>query len=91
MAPRRGEPGIRDRLGRFTTPFSLTGHPSVTLPASVPGPLPVGIQVVTRRGTDAQTIAIAAALERTWRLGPQRGPTGGGHRLGPSAPADAAR
>lgn len=53
-------------LTDLTRPFSVTGHPVVTLPAPTTG-LPVGIQVVGRLGDDAGTVAVAAALEREWQ------------------------
>ena len=70
VAPRHHETGIRERLGRFTTPFSLTGHPVVALPVPASeGSLPVGDQVVARRGEDSTAIAVAAQLERAWEGG----------------------
>jgi aspartyl-tRNA(Asn)/glutamyl-tRNA(Gln) amidotransferase subunit A len=54
---------VREPLSRFTRPFNTTGQPVVTLPAPVAG-LPVGIQVVGR--TNAETLAVAAWLEREW-------------------------
>jgi aspartyl-tRNA(Asn)/glutamyl-tRNA(Gln) amidotransferase subunit A len=55
---------VREPLARFTRPFNTTGQPVVALPAPVSG-LPVGIQVVGR--TNAETLSIAAWLERKWR------------------------
>jgi Asp-tRNA(Asn)/Glu-tRNA(Gln) amidotransferase A subunit family amidase len=55
---------VREPLARFTRPFNTTGQPVVTLPAPASG-LPVGIQVVGR--TNAETLAVAAWLEREWR------------------------
>jgi aspartyl-tRNA(Asn)/glutamyl-tRNA(Gln) amidotransferase subunit A len=65
VAPLIGEPHVREKLLRFTRPFSLTGHPVVTLPAPTKG-LPVGIQVVGRHGQDAALLQVAAALEARW-------------------------
>lgn len=53
-------------LTDLTRPFSVTGHPVVTVPAPTTG-LPVGIQVVGRIGDDAGTVAVAGALEREWQ------------------------
>lgn len=70
VAPPHEETGVRERLGRFTTPFSLTGHPVVALPVPVSdGSLPVGAQVVARRGQDSTAVAVAAQLEREWKTG----------------------
>ncbi|HAF19677.1 MAG TPA: amidase [Chloroflexi bacterium] len=55
---------VREPLARFTRPFNTTGQPVVALPAPASG-LPVGIQVVGR--SNAETLAIAAWLEREWR------------------------
>jgi aspartyl-tRNA(Asn)/glutamyl-tRNA(Gln) amidotransferase subunit A len=55
---------VREPLARFTRPFNTTGQPVVTLPAPASG-LPVGIQVVGR--SNAETLAVAAWLEREWR------------------------
>lgn len=67
VAPLRGSGDVRALLGRFTSPFSLTGHPAVVVPAPDPGPLPVGVQLVGRRGDDAALLRVAAHLERAWR------------------------
>jgi Asp-tRNA(Asn)/Glu-tRNA(Gln) amidotransferase A subunit family amidase len=67
IAPRVGEAdALREALSCFTRPFNATGQPAVCLPAPVSG-LPVGVQVVSRRGEDALAIRVAAALERSWR------------------------
>jgi Asp-tRNA(Asn)/Glu-tRNA(Gln) amidotransferase A subunit family amidase len=55
---------VREPLARFTRPFNTTGQPVVALPAPASG-LPVGIQVVGR--TNAETLAVAAWLEREWK------------------------
>lgn len=45
--------------------FNLTGHPAASAPAglAVDG-LPVGLQIVGRRNSDASVLALSAALER---------------------------
>jgi aspartyl-tRNA(Asn)/glutamyl-tRNA(Gln) amidotransferase subunit A len=68
VAPRVGQAdAVREALSRFTRPFNATGQPVVCLPAPVRG-LPVGIQVVSRRGEDALAIRVAAALQRSWGM-----------------------
>jgi Asp-tRNA(Asn)/Glu-tRNA(Gln) amidotransferase A subunit family amidase len=47
---------------KHTQPFNLTGHPAITLPAPSDG-LPLGLQLVGRRGGTAGLLAIAAACE----------------------------
>jgi Asp-tRNA(Asn)/Glu-tRNA(Gln) amidotransferase A subunit family amidase len=63
VAPRLDEPEPRDALTRFTRPFNGTGQPVVTLPLAVEG-LPVGIQLVGRRGQDAALLSVALWVER---------------------------
>jgi amidase len=45
----------------FTSLFNLTGHPVVTIPTPIQN-LPIGIQVVGKRGQDRELLAIAQAL-----------------------------
>jgi amidase len=51
-------------VGGHTTPFNLSGHPVVVLPAgwSKEG-LPIGVQVVGQRWKDEQLLAVAASLD----------------------------
>jgi aspartyl-tRNA(Asn)/glutamyl-tRNA(Gln) amidotransferase subunit A len=65
VAPRIGEPDVREPLTRFTRPFNTTGQPVFAVPAPVDG-LPVGIQVVGCFGDDRHLAAVARALERAW-------------------------
>lgn len=51
-------------LCRNTAFANLTGHPVVALPAGLAAGLPVGVQLVGRRGADLELIEIAARLER---------------------------
>jgi aspartyl-tRNA(Asn)/glutamyl-tRNA(Gln) amidotransferase subunit A len=69
VAPRLDGPEEREALLRFTRPFSLTGQPSIVIPAPAAG-LSVGIQLVGRFGADADLAAVAAALEQTWPARP---------------------
>lgn len=66
VAPRLEEPVPPGLLTRFTRPFNTTGHPVVCLPAPSES-LPVGIQVVGRKGREAALLRIAAELEDRWR------------------------
>jgi aspartyl-tRNA(Asn)/glutamyl-tRNA(Gln) amidotransferase subunit A len=65
VAPPLGTEGVRERLLRFTRPFSFTGQPSISVPAPTAG-LPVGIQVIGRFGRDAELCQVAWALELAW-------------------------
>lgn len=50
-------------LTRFLRPFNLSGHPAIVLPFRRPSDgLPVGLQIVGRKGEDARLCAIAAWL-----------------------------
>ncbi len=51
-------------IGAFTAPFNISGQPAISLPAgrSARG-LPIGVQIVGRRGSDRQLISLSAALE----------------------------
>lgn len=50
-------------LGAFTAPFNVTGQPALSLPFPTTG-LPIGVQLVGRRGADHLLLAVAASLER---------------------------
>ncbi|MFD9291180.1 amidase family protein [Streptomyces sp. NPDC060030] len=53
----------------LTWAFNLSGHPAASLPAGfTPEGCPAGLQLVTGRGTDAELLGFARALERV--LGP---------------------
>jgi amidase len=43
---------------------AITGSPSITLPAGTVDGLPIGISLLGRRGTDAELLGYAAAVER---------------------------
>jgi amidase len=45
-------------------PFNLSGHPAISLPLTDAAGLPVGLQLVARRGADEQLCAIAQHLSR---------------------------
>lgn len=67
VAPLIGQQGVRERLNRYTKPFSLTGQPVIALPLPSTS-LPVGIQVVGQFGKDRELIRIAAALEARFAM-----------------------
>lgn len=50
-------------LGAFTAPFNVGGQPALSLPWRATG-LPIGVQLVARRGADHLLLALAATLER---------------------------
>jgi amidase len=50
-------------LGAFTAPFNVSGQPAITIPwGKTSSGLPIGVQLVARRGNDRQLIALAARL-----------------------------
>jgi amidase len=58
---RNGAPVID--LTCFLRPFNLSGHPALSIPVACPGsPLKAGLQLVGRKGGDAQLCAIGASL-----------------------------
>jgi amidase len=47
LAELRSKPGYRSALMRYTAPFDMSGHPTITLPAGFTGErLPLGVQLV---------------------------------------------
>ena len=59
----------------FTCPFNLTGHPAVVLPLAVTAEgLPIGVQLVGPRWSEASLLAIARSLALV--TGPFRAPPG---------------
>ncbi|TNE68710.1 MAG: amidase [Rhodobacteraceae bacterium] len=46
-------------LTRFQRPFNLSGHPAITLPARSNAGLPIGLQIIGRKGEDAKLCAVA--------------------------------
>ena len=50
-------------LCRNTAFTNLTGHPSLAVPAGLDGVLPVGVQLIGRRGSDLELIAHGARLQ----------------------------
>jgi aspartyl-tRNA(Asn)/glutamyl-tRNA(Gln) amidotransferase subunit A len=48
----------------FTWPFNLTGQPAVSIPCDwTKDGLPLGLQLVGRRGADCLALRVAAAIE----------------------------
>src|SRR5205809_627473 len=54
----------------FTYPFNVTGQPAATVPCGTVDGMPVGLQIVGRRGEDAMVLRAAAAFEEAhpWRF-----------------------
>ena len=60
----RGE-NVDPQVGwTFTWPFNVTGQPAVSIPCGLTKDgLPLGLQLVGRRGADALILRVAAAIE----------------------------
>ncbi len=73
--PLGGEPGLRE-CGTLAAPFSLTGQPSVVVPVhGTDAGLPVGAQLVARRGDDERLLALTLELQEILRWTDRRPPT----------------
>jgi aspartyl-tRNA(Asn)/glutamyl-tRNA(Gln) amidotransferase subunit A len=46
-----------------TLPFNLTGHPAISVPMGFDGGLPLGLQIIGRRGDEASVCRVGAAFE----------------------------
>lgn len=55
-----------------TLPFNVTGHPALSVPCGFAGGLPVGLQIIGRKGDEAGMFRIAAAFEAATDHGVQR-------------------
>jgi aspartyl-tRNA(Asn)/glutamyl-tRNA(Gln) amidotransferase subunit A len=59
-----GEEPVRNAMLRCTQPFNLSGHPALSLPCgSTPSRLPVGLQMVGRRGGTRDLLQLARSVE----------------------------
>lgn len=47
----------------FTSPFNVAATPAISLPAGTSEGLPIGVQLVTARGRDAELLNLAESLE----------------------------
>ena len=48
----------------FTYPFNVSGQPAASVPCGTVDGLPVGLQIVGRRGEDSLVLRAAAAFEQ---------------------------
>jgi len=69
------DPATVLELGRFLRPFNLSGHPAIVLPVEPdPASGPMGVQIIGRKGSDAQLCSIACWLAKTCSIFRQEGP-----------------
>jgi len=59
----------RSDLGIHTQPISFTGLPSMAVPLARPGQLPLGLQLIGRRGGEQALFRLAARLEQGGLIG----------------------
>jgi aspartyl-tRNA(Asn)/glutamyl-tRNA(Gln) amidotransferase subunit A len=60
---------IRANLGLYTQPISFVGLPVVAVPVTVPGHLPLGVQIIGPAYGEARTLRVARRLEREGVVG----------------------
>jgi amidase len=60
-----GDAAAALRTTALVRPFNLSGHPALTIPVLAAEGLPIGIQIVGRRGEDEAVCAFGRKLERT--------------------------
>jgi Asp-tRNA(Asn)/Glu-tRNA(Gln) amidotransferase A subunit family amidase len=59
---------VRALMLRLTQLFDITGHPAISLPCGQSrDSLPVGLQLVGRRGQTPQLLTLAATVEEVMR------------------------
>ena len=71
MAATGGDPEIRTQRLRYTAPFDMSGHPTLTLPGGMTADgVPVGFQIVGRAFDEATILAAGHAFQRAsdWHL-----------------------
>ena len=88
--PLGGSPGPRE-LGTLAAPFSLSRQPSLSVPAGFSdNGLPVGAQLVARRGNDELLLDLAERLQEAddWTAHHPRGHGQSSWDQGPTPPTD---
>ena len=55
---------LRPNIGIYTQPLSFIGLPIVTVPVDMPGPMPIGVQIVAAPWREDAALKVAAELER---------------------------
>jgi len=59
------DPEANQRLIQFTAPFNISGHPALSLPCGqTPEGLPIGFQLVARKGGEQTLLGAGVALQR---------------------------
>jgi aspartyl-tRNA(Asn)/glutamyl-tRNA(Gln) amidotransferase subunit A len=55
---------LREALLRLTFPFNMLGMPALSVPCGLVNGLPVGMQIIGRRGADALVLRVGHALQQ---------------------------
>ncbi len=65
LAAVRAQPGYRSQLMRYTAPFDMSGHPTITLPAGFTrDQLPLGVQLVAAHLREDLLVRAGRAFQR---------------------------
>jgi Asp-tRNA(Asn)/Glu-tRNA(Gln) amidotransferase A subunit family amidase len=62
--------GVDNPSTRFLPFANLTGNPAISVPVPCPGSLPVGLQLIGRRGADFHLLDVASWVERALARSP---------------------
>jgi amidase len=75
LAELRTQPGYRLGLMRYTAPFDMSGHPTITLPAGFTGEqLPLGVQLVGAHLREERLVRAGRAFQNATDWHAQRPP-----------------
>ncbi len=77
LAELRTRPGYRLLLSRYTAPFDMSGHPTITLPAGVAHDgLPLGVQLVAGHLREDLLVRAGRAFQNSTDWHTRRPPVG---------------
>jgi amidase len=77
MTPARRTPAATEARIRFTAPFDMSGHPTLTLPGNKTSDgLPVGFQIVGRHLDEALVLRAGHAFQQATEWHRRRPPLG---------------
>lgn len=62
---------LREDLLRLTFPFNMLGVPVLSVPCGTARDLPIGMQIIGRRGADATVLRVGHAFQQRFGLPPQ--------------------
>jgi len=77
LAELRAQPGYRMQLTRYTVPFNMSGHPTITLPAgSTHDQRPLGVQLVVAHLREELLVRVGRAFQGATDWHARRPPVG---------------